>query len=972
MKLFFTFFLFSITFLSAYNTEITQSDNSEIITKFQVNMEVKQMKNLDNKIYLNLHDTLDNKNYIVVTDTNFNIVSEEVYDDEQIWLSDDMLTVAGANVINAKDFVYEYSIYDLNSQEVLFSGETNDRMLNIANSLFEGYSFTPSKLQYLKQLDTLLADSYIDYANGSYILKQNNNYHYFNSINSIFYSLNYYNQYEYYNEQTHEWVTVEMSDYSSRLLFESGEELVFDDSFPNNQKFNYIQSSNDEKFVAGVYFENREIGNLGDRNELYLYKMDDFGLYDKIELKENYRNCSFSYNNQFLFIFYENAITYVDAIEVYDLKSKSIINSIYNKSPIFPESFSSLLNVKDNIYSFENNIIYKFNLNREFLEFKARFTADKQKVFLNDEINFTDLSAGEVHEIEWNFGDGSTSNEKNPVHSYNEIGAYDITLTITSKDTQDIILLEDYIQVFDERKFFIEKSKSEGLVPFESSLKCYTYNDYINYEWFVNNKEYKSINGPTIKFELLGNHDITVVAYDYFGSDTLIDKNAINAKLPYIGFDDYEEYFPHYNKKIIGVNAIKSKQGGYILQVNNSANSDSTEIVRLNENFEIIWKKEYVNSFQAGYILEQLPDENYIVVSDSSSKYNNYEIDILDDFGDVENRIVFNEGTLRYARSFNIQDILVDDNRVLSLIVDFDVVDKQGYEKLKISELKDNEFVTIKEITRPFPDDDNRYFLLKENNYYYLIHKIFKNTPEKTINTLITKYDFAFNEIETDTLSEISFDKVQMLDGNLYGLKKHQSYDILIKQNGDKHEIFQPTARIDDFVRIDNYLFIPHYDDKIFSGLYILNHILGLFNDNIFFLSRFAELYDIKYEDGNLFFFGKIQNAQGEQLYILKSALDNFITDTNVENPETEGFIQIYPNPAEDYIEITIVSQNVNKVLQPLVQDGEFEIYDVLGERVMSESIHPMTRSHRMNVGNLPKGVYFIRIGNKIEKFIKK
>ncbi len=47
------------------------------------------------------------------------------------------------------------------------------------------------------------------------------------------------------------------------------------------------------------------------------------------------------------------------------------------------------------------------------------------------------------------------------------------------------------------------------------------------------------------------------------------------------------------------------------------------------------------------------------------------------------------------------------------------------------------------------------------------------------------------------------------------------------------------------------------------------------------------------------------------------------------------------------------------------------QIFDVLGIEIMSESIHPMTSSHRMNVEKLPAGVYFIRIGNKVEKFVK-
>jgi len=73
----------------------------------------------------------------------------------------------------------------------------------------------------------------------------------------------------------------------------------------------------------------------------------------------------------------------------------------------------------------------------------------------------------------------------------------------------------------------------------------------------------------------------------------------------------------------------------------------------------------------------------------------------------------------------------------------------------------------------------------------------------------------------------------------------------------------------------------------------------------------------------------------------------------------------VYPNPASDFITIT----ELNNGLQPIVH--KMQIFDVLGIEVMSESIPPTTSSHRMNVEKLPAGVYFIRIGDRVEKFVK-
>gem|GEM_PF-4537706 len=37
-----------------------------------------------------------------------------------------------------------------------------------------------------------------------------------------------------------------------------------------------------------------------------------------------------------------------------------------------------------------------------------------------------------INQWAWNFGDGSTSSEKNPVHVYNDPGQYTVSLTVTA------------------------------------------------------------------------------------------------------------------------------------------------------------------------------------------------------------------------------------------------------------------------------------------------------------------------------------------------------------------------------------------------------------------------------------------------------------------------------------------------------------------------------------------------------------
>ncbi|TNE66040.1 MAG: PKD domain-containing protein [Bacteroidetes bacterium] len=60
-------------------------------------------------------------------------------------------------------------------------------------------------------------------------------------------------------------------------------------------------------------------------------------------------------------------------------------------------------------------------------------------------LDFIDLSFGIVSEWSWDFGDGSTSSEQNPVHTYAEPGLYMVTLSIVTVDgCESSITMEVY------------------------------------------------------------------------------------------------------------------------------------------------------------------------------------------------------------------------------------------------------------------------------------------------------------------------------------------------------------------------------------------------------------------------------------------------------------------------------------------------------------------------------------------------
>lgn len=79
----------------------------------------------------------------------------------------------------------------------------------------------------------------------------------------------------------------------------------------------------------------------------------------------------------------------------------------------------------------------------------ADFTADSRTGcagYLT--VNFTSTSTGSPTTYSWNFGNGATSNQQNPSHTYSVAGVYTVTLTISNGSTSDTETKVGYITVY--------------------------------------------------------------------------------------------------------------------------------------------------------------------------------------------------------------------------------------------------------------------------------------------------------------------------------------------------------------------------------------------------------------------------------------------------------------------------------------------------------------------------------------------
>ena len=75
----------------------------------------------------------------------------------------------------------------------------------------------------------------------------------------------------------------------------------------------------------------------------------------------------------------------------------------------------------------------------------ANFTVNTTNGFAPLSVQFNDTSTGNPTSWNWNFGDGQTSTVQNPTHTYNTVGAYNVTLNTSNSDGSNSMTKTNYI-----------------------------------------------------------------------------------------------------------------------------------------------------------------------------------------------------------------------------------------------------------------------------------------------------------------------------------------------------------------------------------------------------------------------------------------------------------------------------------------------------------------------------------------------
>jgi PKD repeat protein len=169
----------------------------------------------------------------------------------------------------------------------------------------------------------------------------------------------------------------------------------------------------------------------------------------------------------------------------------------------------------------------------------ANYNASSDTTIIGNSIQFTNQSVNAVSYF-WDFGDGITSTLQNPTHSYNLVGNYTVKLLAANNYGTDSIVHSNIINVGDipSATFnYYDSTKAIGDTINFNNNTLEIANQPNTYKWYFGDGDSSIIENPKHAYNANGFYDITLIASNIYGLDTIHRPNYIEiGDKPVVGF----------------------------------------------------------------------------------------------------------------------------------------------------------------------------------------------------------------------------------------------------------------------------------------------------------------------------------------------------------------------------------------------------------------------------------------------------
>lgn len=161
---------------------------------------------------------------------------------------------------------------------------------------------------------------------------------------------------------------------------------------------------------------------------------------------------------------------------------------------------------------------------------------------------FTSINTGgPINSYLWDFGDGTTSSEANPTHTYKKPGKYTVKLTATGPDYSDIEIMNNYITVKADMtpilsllledepapEVSISATPLQGEYPLNVAFTANNSGGYVkNWHWNFGDGTSSTEQNPTHTYTQAGNYTVVLTAYGESEIDVATETDLISILYP--------------------------------------------------------------------------------------------------------------------------------------------------------------------------------------------------------------------------------------------------------------------------------------------------------------------------------------------------------------------------------------------------------------------------------------------------------
>jgi PKD repeat protein len=171
--------------------------------------------------------------------------------------------------------------------------------------------------------------------------------------------------------------------------------------------------------------------------------------------------------------------------------------------------------------SYGNRDVFLGKLIEVLITFKADFTATPLEGIAPLTVQFIDQSIGTITSWLWNFGDGSTSTQQNPLHVYDprEDPKYTVSLTVNGPEGSDTETKVEYITVYLPVDADFDADRTVGPASFEVKFKNLTTGNADTYEWSFGDGCYSHEFESSHLYDVPGTYNVYLKASGHGGKD---------------------------------------------------------------------------------------------------------------------------------------------------------------------------------------------------------------------------------------------------------------------------------------------------------------------------------------------------------------------------------------------------------------------------------------------------------------------